>query len=108
MQELPLACSLETSALEERLERWRRLNEAKLLGAQRDRAGVTLRYRADGDAEVELRELIRLEGECCAFLNMTLRREGGDLRLDVSGPPEAAEVVEGFAASGSAAFSRPS
>ena len=107
MRELPLACSLETGALEQRLERWRRLNEAELIDARRGPASAILRYRARGEAEGELRELVRLERECCPFLELSLERGDDVLVLEVTGPAEAAEVIDGFTAAG-AAVSRPS
>jgi hypothetical protein len=92
--ELPLACSLDAAAFAEREARWRALSARALVGRERLAEGVRLRYRA-GAAE-ELRELVRLEGECCAFLDLRLAESAEHITLEVSGPPEAAEIVEAF------------
>ena len=96
-RDLPLACTLEGAAFAERRARWGALSQRALAGRERMPGGVRLRYRAEPGVGDELRELVRLEGDCCAFLEMRLRDDGAGLVLEVSGPPEAAEVVEAFA-----------
>jgi hypothetical protein len=96
-RELPLACTLEAAAFAERRARWEALSQRALAGRERTPGGVRLRYRAEPGVGDELSELVRLEGECCAFLEMRLRDDGAGLVLEVSGPPEAGEVIEAFA-----------
>ena len=55
------------------------------------------RYRDDPETVAELEELIRLEGECCAFLDFGLSRSGDEAVLEISGPDGAAEIVAAFA-----------
>ena len=94
--DLPLACTLEGAAFAERRARWEALSERALAGRERTPGGVLLRYRAAPGVVDELRELVRLEGDCCAFLDLRLREHGAEPVLEVSGPPEAAEVIEAF------------
>ena len=54
------------------------------------------RYRRAPEVEAKLRELIVLEAECCPFLDFELAEEGDEVVLKVSGPPEAAGVVDLF------------
>jgi hypothetical protein len=96
--ELPLACSLDAGALAERRGRWEAVSSRALADRSRVDGGVRLRYRAEPGIADELRELVRLEGECCAFLSFSLHEEGGFVVLDVGGPPEAASLVDEFAA----------
>ena len=95
--ELPLACTLEGAAFAERRARWEALSERALAGRERTPGGVLLRYRAAPGVVDELHELVRLEGDCCAFLDLRLREDGAEHLLEVSGPPEATEVIEAFA-----------
>jgi hypothetical protein len=92
-----MACTLTAEGLAERELAWRRLAERALIGSERLEGGAVQRYeRAPGVAD-ELRELLGLEAECCGFLEFELREEEGEIILRVSGPPEAAEIVEAFA-----------
>ena len=100
--ELPLtdsvACSLEKAAMAERGRRWERLGERALIDT--DRSGETAarqRYRAEPGVREELEELVRLEGECCPFLEMRVEETGSEVVLSVSGPSEAAEIIAAFA-----------
>jgi hypothetical protein len=95
--DLPLACNLDGAAFSERRARWEALSGRSLAGRERTPGGVLLRYRAEPGVGDELGELVRLEGECCPFLELRLRDEETELVLEVSGPPEAAEVIEAFA-----------
>ena len=94
--DLPLACTLDGAALAERRARWEALSERARAGGERTPGGVLLRYRPEPGVVDELRELVRLEGDCCAFLELILRDEGAEVLLEVSGPPEAAEVIDAF------------
>jgi hypothetical protein len=97
MKELPIACSLDAEQLAERKERWRALAEHALISAERTDEGVRQRYRGGAAIEAELRDLVALEGECCPFLDLQVERVDAETWLDVSGPPEAAQIVAEFA-----------
>jgi hypothetical protein len=97
-QDLPIACSLGSNELEERLAEVARIGSDALLSASRD--GV-LRFRADRPTRERLEAVVAAEAECCAFLTFDLREEAGVLVLAVAGPPGAepvvAELVDAFA-----------
>ncbi len=95
---LPLACSLEEAEQRERQERWARVGDRALIDRRRSASGARLRFASAPDIRSELEELISLEAVCCAFLEFSLRDEGETLVLDVSGPREAASVIDLFAA----------
>jgi MerR family transcriptional regulator, copper efflux regulator len=93
-QNQPLACSLESEALEERGNRWRAL-VARALVEQHDTAtGVRQRYRPEPDVEHELRELARAERDCCGFASWEVRAGEGFVELEVSSTPDGAAVVQ--------------
>jgi hypothetical protein len=96
----PIACSLDRDAGQQRQARWQALADRGLLAHGRTAHGARQRYRADPEVERELRELIELEGDCCAFLDFELERADDALVLDVRGPREADAVIELFAGGG--------
>ena len=96
MRELPIACTLDAAAMGERGERWRALGDRALVGRERRDSRATLRFAASDDVAAELRELVRLEGECCAFLDMRIDARDGELVLTIDGPPEAADLLDAF------------
>jgi hypothetical protein len=92
-QPLPMACSLNADEL---VDRVRLLEE---IGAGASEIGgvgleATLRCRATDRMLTLLRGFAELEGNCCPFLDMTIRREGNDALLVISGPPGSEPVIE--------------
>jgi hypothetical protein len=59
---------------------------------QRTAAGYALRLPRSPELERRAGEFIRRDKVCCPFLEFELDRDGGDLRLEVSGP-EGAQMV---------------
>ena len=98
MKELSIACSLDAKQLAERKERWHALGEHALISAERTDEGVRQRYRGGAAVEAELRDLVALEAECCPFLDLRLERVDAETWLEISGPPEAEEIVAEFSA----------
>jgi MerR family copper efflux transcriptional regulator len=97
--ELPIACSLDPGALEERRGRWRALAARALVDQHTTPSGVRQRYRPEPEVERELRDLAAAERECCGFASWDVRASEGSLELEVSSPGDgAAAVREMFAA----------
>jgi hypothetical protein len=95
---LPIACSLPAGDQAERLEEMSSLS-ARVLGVDRDSGGgLVLRFERDADTESRVNEIVAAERECCSFLDLTLRSQGSELRLSISGPdgaePVIAEIVD--------------
>lgn len=60
--------------------------------------GRRLTFPAETPIEQELRHLIALEADCCAFLAMRLGTDADSVSLTVTGPTEAqAQLVDIFA-----------
>jgi hypothetical protein len=55
---------------------------------------VTASFPYSEACERELRALAAAEAECCPFLDIQVRGDGHELRLAVSGPPEARDIIE--------------
>jgi hypothetical protein len=102
MPELPIACTLSPDGMTARLA----LIDALAVDGLLDRAptaqGMRVRLRDTPDIEQRTRELVAAESACCAFLDFTLGREGGDLVLDITGPQNARPVIEMFFAADAA------
>ena len=98
MRDLPIACTLDAPALEERLAEIRAIGREALIAAEPD--GV-LRFRATPAVHERLQSLLAAEAECCPFLRLELRRRGDELHLAISAPegaePVTAGLVEAFA-----------
>jgi hypothetical protein len=96
--ELPIACLLDNAEMEQRSRRWERLADRALIEATLRPGGVAVqRYRNEPEVRDELEELIRLEGDCCGFLDFKLSGSDDELALEISGPEGSEEIVAGFA-----------
>ncbi len=117
MTEPPIVCTLTTPELRERRDGLLRRVAARVLAARPlagAGAGWELRFPGDEAAVADVLELVRLESRCCAFLRfrVTLEPAGGEVVLEVSGPPGGAEIlvcelVPELPAPSSAAVRRP-
>ena len=57
------------------------------------RRDLTLELRYAPDVVERVRELVRREQACCAFLTFELHEEPGEVRLDITAPEEAGVAV---------------
>ena len=91
--EVAIACSLRAGDLDDRREVWKRLAGRALRESRPTDHGVRFFYTASEDAERELRELARLEAECCPFAEWRLSQRGEELVLEVTSTGEGAAAV---------------
>jgi hypothetical protein len=84
-----MKCTLTSDELITRGERWRALGVA-------DVADLTngLRLSFPARAEPELRELARLERDCCAFARWEVTAQGGRAVLEITAAGEAVVAVQ--------------
>lgn len=80
----PIACSLPTAAMEQRLAWIRRITASSLRSHQLEGTTLTLQYRIE--ALPELRRIIKLERQCCSFLEFALRRSADTVQLTIAAP----------------------
>jgi hypothetical protein len=90
----PIACTLRPAEFHNRVEAWQALSQGWLLGREPISGGIRLIFaKAPGVAEAAL-ELLRLEAECCAWMQSQLRADGQRLLMELTGDdPEAAKAV---------------
>jgi hypothetical protein len=89
-----LACGLSPAGLRERKALIDRLLRQTTTPPAPISGGVQARFGHDSAIEQELRALIALEAECCAFLSLTVSREDDLVVLDVTGPPDALSLID--------------
>lgn len=89
-----IACTLGKDDLRTQAECWRRLHRDAGLGINGREDGVRLRFRDEQAVDEELRALVAVETDCCAWALWEIRREAGELVLDVSSTPAGAAVLQ--------------
>ncbi|MBA2764137.1 MAG: hypothetical protein H0U42_05560 [Thermoleophilaceae bacterium] len=90
---VPIACTLSSAGMSERLAEMKLVGASGLLSASHDGAAASLQFRAEPGLSDRLEMIVAAEAECCAFLELELTERDGSLELSVHGPPEAAEIV---------------
>lgn len=88
-----VACALGAEGAAAQADRWVRLVREAGLGRAETADGLELRFRGAPEAERELRELVAVEGDCCAWARWEVRRAGDELVLRVTSTPEGAAAL---------------
>lgn len=88
----PIACTLDSTSLRDRIEWIRSVQERALLSHHRD--GRVLRLTFDAASKDEIRALVRREQRCCAFLHFELAEGEREVRLTVTVPAEASAKAD--------------
>lgn len=88
----PIACTLGAGAYRERLASIAELNRSALKSVRRE--GVLLILTYDRQASGAIRELIRSEQECCAFLQFELSENEKELTLAITAPEPARDTLD--------------
>lgn len=95
-----IACGLGTEGAAGQAERWRRLGREGGLGRAETADGLEVRFRGDRAAERELRDLVAVESECCAWARWDVGRAGDELVLRVTSTPEGAAALHAMFGAG--------
>jgi MerR family transcriptional regulator, copper efflux regulator len=88
-----VACSLGPSELSQRGTRWTALMARADAQVTPTESGMRLTFAAGQGIFGELRELVGLERQCCAFATWSVHENGGQLVVDIG-----ANTAEGIAA----------
>ena len=94
MTDVPIACTLTTDAMNDRLAFIDALASDALIAREVTPGGLRVRLRDDAGVEARVHELVAAESSCCPFLSFAVENDYGELILRVTGPPEARPVVE--------------
>jgi hypothetical protein len=87
----PIACTLQGGWYHERLAWIADLARDGLRAHSRQDLTLELRYASD--VAVRVRDMVRKEQECCAFLAFELTETGEDVRLTITAPERARDVA---------------
>ncbi len=97
-QELPVVCSLGAGDLEQRLAAIGEIGAESLIDREVEKGKHRLRFRSDPKTRQRLEDAIAAEAECCAFLDLSLEEDGGELILSIAAPEAGQATADGFAA----------
>jgi protein-S-isoprenylcysteine O-methyltransferase Ste14 len=87
----PVACTLPATDYRARLTEIATLSRDAL--RQSEQRGLTLDLRYAPEAAARVRRLVEQERACCSFLKFELQENAQEVRLLVTAPPSAADVV---------------
>jgi hypothetical protein len=90
----PIACTLGPGAYRERLAWITALNRSAVRRVRREGARLVLAY--DPVAGSSVREMVRRDQECCAFLDFKLIEDEKELTLVITAPETAREALAVF------------
>lgn len=88
----PIACTLDTGSFKTRLAWIAALNARALTTSRRGDLSLVLEYR--GEALPDVRDLVRRERACCAFLDFKLDERGDNLVLAITAPETARDAAD--------------
>ncbi|MGO7134920.1 hypothetical protein [Rhizobium leguminosarum] len=91
-QEAPIACTLDANEFKARTELIRTLTSRHLRQATRTALRLNLTYAPESLSEV--RELVRKEQACCAFLTFDLRHDATGVFVNITAPQAAAAAAD--------------
>lgn len=91
-KEAPIACTLDAGDFKARTSQIEALASRHLLRVSRQPLSIELTYAAE--ALPELRELVRKEEECCAFLDFDLTEIPDGLRLKITAPEAVGDAAD--------------
>lgn len=87
----PIACTLTPGDFKERVQWIRDLARASLRDARREPLALHLTY--DVSAAPRVREMVRKEEACCAFLHFDLREDARGVHVSITAPERAREAA---------------
>jgi hypothetical protein len=83
-----VACELSGDEVGTQAERWMRLGQDAALGRVETEDGLRIRFRDEPAVEQELRALVAVESNCCAWARWEVSRASGELVMQVSSTPK--------------------
>ena len=95
----PVACTLTAAGLAAQAGRWERLIARAMTGRAETADGVCLTFRSGPGTEDELRALVAVEAECCAWATWAVGLTAGQIVLDVHATAEGIATLHAMFAS---------
>lgn len=91
LEPAPIVCTLTPGDFKERVQWMRDLARDSLRDARRESLALHLTY--DVSAAPRLREMVRKEEACCAFLQFNLHEDARGVHLSITAPEDAREAA---------------
>lgn len=91
--DVDIACALGIEGVAAQAERWLRLEREAGLGRAETADGLAVRFRGGPEVERELRDLVAVESDCCAWARWEVRHAGDELVMRVTSTPEGAAAL---------------
>jgi hypothetical protein len=92
--DLPIACSLDSTELSERLTEISAIGRAALIDVETRPARAILRFTPSTSTRRRLDAIVAAESRCCAFLRLDLHEASDAIVLTIDAPTDAALVVD--------------
>lgn len=108
MARVPIACSLTSDGVIDRIEEWRELIGRHTTEAVRTTTGVRIRLHDDDQAVLRAVDLARREKACCAFFDFRLELLTESVWLEVQAPEDAASILDALYVGAASAGRDPS
>lgn len=96
--EKPIACSLGTGELEDRLAAIAAIGADSLVRRETEGARHLLHFRSDPATRSRLERIVAAEAQCCSFLELELGERDGELTLAISAPRNGQPLADELAA----------
>jgi hypothetical protein len=96
MNERPIACTLGAAELTTLAGRWSVVRKRAELRRNETTDGLRLDFRVGDGVEDELRALVAVESECCAWAEWSVERHGDELRVSLTADGEGIEAAHGM------------
>jgi hypothetical protein len=85
---VPVACTLTSAGLAAQVGRWEQVAALAMTERAETEHGLRIVFRAEPGAEEELRALVAVEEECCAWADWTVEADDRQIVLDVRSAAE--------------------
>jgi len=97
-ENLPVACSLTNSELQERRKEVLLQAKTAMIGVKETESGFIYHFSSSSERIAALGNLIALEHQCCPFLSfrLTVEPEEAPVSLELSGPQGTKEFLVGL------------
>jgi hypothetical protein len=95
-QSVPVACTLTSPGLAAQAARWEALMARAMTKRTETADGVRLAFRPEPGTEEELRALVAVENECCAWAAWTVETNAGATVLDVRSAGDGVATLHGM------------
>jgi hypothetical protein len=88
----PIACTLESEAMPDRLREWQAMHD-RALDRRTTATGVVMRFPRDVGTVTALASLTAREVDCCAFFTFTVTIAADGTQVAIDAPPDAVPLV---------------